>query len=43
MRCSHNLKHNKVLHERVVLLTVKSRDIPRVPLAERLKIEESRL
>ena len=36
----HNLKHNKVLHERVVLLTVKSRDIPRVPLAERLKIEE---
>jgi KUP system potassium uptake protein len=29
-----------VLHERVVLLTVKSRDIPRVPLAERLKIEE---
>ena len=36
----HNLKHNKVLHERVVLLTVKTRDIPRVPIAERLKIEE---
>ena len=35
----HNLKHNKVLHERVVLLTVKTRDIPRVPLAERLTIE----
>ncbi len=29
----HNLKHNKVLHERVVLLTMTTRDIPRVPLA----------
>ena len=36
----HNLKHNKVLHERVVLLTLKTRDVPRVPLAERLRIEE---
>ena len=24
----HNLKHNKVLHERVVFLTVVTRDIP---------------
>jgi KUP system potassium uptake protein len=36
----HNLKHNKVLHERVVLLTVITRDIPKVPLRERLRIEE---
>ena len=36
----HNLKHNKVLHERVVLLTLKTRDVPKVPLAERLRIEE---
>ena len=36
----HNLKHNKVLHERVVLLTVKTRDIPRVTRAERVVIEE---
>ena len=36
----HNLKHNKVLHERVVLLTLKTRDVPAVPLAERLRIEE---
>ena len=36
----HNLKHNKVLHERVVLLTVTTRDIPKVPLSERLQIEE---
>jgi KUP system potassium uptake protein len=35
----HNLKHNKVLHERVVLLTLSTRDIPRVPLRERLRIE----
>jgi KUP system potassium uptake protein len=36
----HNLKHNKVLHERVVLLTLKTRDIPVVPLAKRLRIVE---
>ncbi len=36
----HNLKHNKVLHDRVVLLTVTTRDIPRVALSDRLKIEE---
>jgi KUP system potassium uptake protein len=36
----HNLKHNKVLHERVVLLTLKTRDVPTVPLAERLRIED---
>jgi len=31
----HNLKHNKVLHERVVFLTIIPRDIPYVPLSER--------
>jgi KUP system potassium uptake protein len=36
----HNLKHNKVLHERVVFLTVHTRDIPIVPLAERVEIAE---
>src|SRR4029077_7080148 len=30
----HNLKHNKVLHERVVFLTVKIRSVPWVPPAE---------
>ena len=35
----HNLKHNKVLHERVVFLTIVSRDIPRVSAAERVTIE----
>jgi KUP system potassium uptake protein len=36
----HNLKHNKVLHERVVLLTLKTRDIPRVSRTDRLKIRD---
>jgi KUP system potassium uptake protein len=34
----HNLKHNKVLHERVVFLTVVTRDIPRVPASEQLAV-----
>jgi KUP system potassium uptake protein len=36
-----NLRHNRVLHERVVLLTVVTEDIPHVPLAERLALEKS--
>jgi len=35
----HNLKHNKVLHERVVFLTVVTRDIPFVPDEERFEIK----
>lgn len=35
----HNLKHNKVLHERVVLATVKFEDIPHVPQHERLLVQ----
>ena len=34
----HNLKHNKVLHERVILLTVVTEEIPQVPKAERIEI-----
>jgi len=34
----HNLNHNKVLHERVLLLTVRAEDIPHVPDAQRLEI-----
>ncbi len=36
----HNLKHNKVLHERVVLLTVKITDVPVVADEERYKLED---
>jgi KUP system potassium uptake protein len=31
----HNLKHNKVLHERVVFLTVVTGDVPAVPVEDR--------
>jgi KUP system potassium uptake protein len=33
----HNLKHNKVLHERVILLTVRIEDVPYVPVEKRLQ------
>jgi KUP system potassium uptake protein len=36
----HNLKHNKVLHERVVFLTIVTRDIPRVSAKERVAIDD---
>jgi len=36
----HNLKHNKVLHERVILLTVKIVDEPYWPDDERCQIED---
>jgi len=35
----HNLAHNKVLHERVVLLTVRTGDVPWVPASQRIAIE----
>jgi KUP system potassium uptake protein len=35
----HNLKHNKVLHERVVLLNVRNETTPRVPLANRYEMK----
>ena len=31
----HNLKHNKVLHERVLFFTVTTADVPRLPNLER--------
>ena len=36
----HNLSHNKVLHERVVFLTVHMREVPYVPLSEQAKVVE---
>src|SRR6267143_274350 len=35
----HNLNHNKVLHERVVFLTVEIRDVPWVAFTERISCE----
>ncbi len=34
----HNMKHNKILHERNVLMTVQTADVPRIPEADRLEI-----
>ncbi len=34
----HNLKHNKVLHERIVLLHVVTANIPRVPRERRIEV-----
>lgn len=35
----HNLEHNKVLHEKVIFVTVKTRPIPYVDIDERAKFE----
>ncbi|NLI81399.1 MAG: potassium transporter Kup [Deltaproteobacteria bacterium] len=36
----HHVKHNHVLHEKIVLLSVRTVDTPTVPMEERLKIED---
>jgi KUP system potassium uptake protein len=36
----HNLKHNKVLHERTIFLNFKTRDIPYVEDTERLEVKD---
>jgi KUP system potassium uptake protein len=36
----HNLKHNKVLHERVLFVTVTNEDFPEVPAVERCSVSE---
>ena len=36
----HNLKHNKVLHERVILLTVRIEDVPYVQFERRLETKD---
>jgi len=36
----HQLKHNHVLHEKVILLTIQSVDVPTVPAGERVRIDE---
>ena len=36
----HNMKHNKVIHDRVVFLTIHTQDFPRVPPAERARVTE---
>ena len=35
----HNLKHNKVLHEKTVFLSIIAHDVPRVPIEDRVQFE----
>jgi KUP system potassium uptake protein len=35
----HHIEHNHVLHERVILFTVVTEEIPRVPASERIEME----
>lgn len=36
----HNLKHNKVLHDRIILLTIKIADVPFVPETKLCQLED---
>jgi KUP system potassium uptake protein len=36
----HHLKHNKVLHETVMLLSIITADVPEIPPSERVKVED---
>jgi KUP system potassium uptake protein len=36
----HNLKHNKIIHERNIILTIRTESTPRVPMNDRVSIEE---
>ena len=36
----HHVKHNHILHEQVVLLSIRSTDSPNVPAEERIKIDD---
>ncbi|XGC79335.1 potassium transporter Kup [Bdellovibrio bacteriovorus] len=36
----HNLKHNKVLHQRVAILTIQTREVPFVSKKDRISIQE---
>ena len=35
----HNLKHNKVMHERVIFLTMTTEDVPQVDDEERIEVD----
>ncbi|MBZ6377405.1 potassium transporter Kup [Pacificimonas flava] len=36
----HNMKHNKVLHERVVILTVHIQEVPYIPVEDRCDVKD---
>ena len=39
---ARNLKHNRVMHERVLMLSLITRDVPRVAKVDRARVEEAR-
>lgn len=39
---ARNLKHNKVIHSRVILLSIVTRDVPRIARADRVRLETYR-
>lgn len=39
----HHLAHNQVLHEKVIVLTVLTEEVPRVPAAERVTVTQMRM
>ncbi len=36
----HHLKHNKVLHEQVILMSIVTAEVPEIPRAERVKVDK---
>lgn len=36
----HNVKHNRVLHERVAILTIMTKEVPMIPKEQRVEIQE---
>lgn len=36
----HHLRHNHMLHEKVIILSIRSVDIPSIPSGERVKVQE---
>lgn len=36
----HNVKHNKILHERVIILTVRTEGVPHLPLTGRAEVSD---
>jgi KUP system potassium uptake protein len=36
----HNLKHNKILHSEVVFLNIRTEEIPRIPITEKIEVEK---
>lgn len=38
----HNLKHNRVLHEKVIFLTIQTEEVPHVPMSNRIQLEQLR-